>query len=80
MSQVRWRWRAKVAHFSESESEGYDSAIVRVNDPVALTECATRLKAWALLVSPFVDQFEQFRTVFLIIDSVLGLLGGISLW
>ncbi len=26
-----------------------------------------------------VDQLEQFRTVFLIIDSVLGLLGGISL-
>ena len=27
-----------------------------------------------------VDEIDQIRTVFLIVDSVLGLLGGISCW
>jgi ABC-type antimicrobial peptide transport system permease subunit len=50
-----------------------------VNDPVALTEVRNRLKALGFASFSIVDQLEQFRTVFLIIDSVLGLLGGISL-
>ena len=62
-----------------SDSEGYDSAIVRVDDPVALTEVRKRLKELGFASFSIVDQLEQFRTVFLIIDSVLGLLGGISL-
>jgi len=55
MNQVALALARESGSLGNSESEGYDSAIVRVNDP------------------------EQFRTVFLIIDSVLGLLGGISL-
>jgi len=61
------------------ESPGYASAIVRVTDPVKLTEVRQRLKQMGLGSFSIVDQMEQIRTVFLIIDAVLGLLGGISL-
>ena len=46
---------------------------------MALTEVRKRLKELGFVSFSIVDQLEQFRTVFLIIDSVLGLLGGISL-
>ena len=64
---------------SESESEGYESAVVRVTDPVALTEVRKRLTDSGFASFSIVDQLDQIRTIFLIIDSVLGLLGGISL-
>ena len=63
----------------ENESPGYFSAIVRVSDPVALTEVRKKIKDMGLGSFSIVDQLDQIRTVFLIIDSVLGLLGGISL-
>jgi len=50
-----------------------------VNDPVVLTEVRKRLTEMGFGSFSIVDQLEQIRTVFLIIDSVLGLLGGISL-
>jgi len=64
---------------SGSEGEGYDSAVVRVTDPVALTEVRRQLTEKGFGSFSIVDQLDQIRTVFLIIDSVLGLLGGISL-
>ena len=79
MSQVALALARESGSLSESDSEGYDSAIVRVNDPVALTAVRNRLKELGFASFSIVDQLEQFRTVFLIIDSVLGLLGGISL-
>jgi ABC-type antimicrobial peptide transport system permease subunit len=79
MSQVALALARESGSFGESESEGYDSAVVRVNDPVALTAVRNRLKELGFSSFSIVDQLEQFRTVFLIIDSVLGLLGGISL-
>jgi putative ABC transport system permease protein len=63
----------------EAASEGYDSAVVRVTDPVVLTEVRQRLTDMGFGSFSIVDQLDQIRTVFLIIDSVLGLLGGISL-
>jgi len=63
----------------EDESPGYFSAVVRVNDPVALTDVRKRLTDLGLGSFSIVDQLDQIRTVFLIINSVLGLLGGISL-
>ena len=79
MSQVARALARESGSLGESDSEGYDSAIVRVNDPVALTAVRNRLKELGFASFSIVDQLEQFRTVFLIIDSVLGLLGGISL-
>ncbi len=63
----------------EDQNPGYFSAVVRVNDPVALTNVRDRLRQLGLGSFSIVDQLDQIRTVFLIINSVLGLLGGISL-
>ena len=46
---------------------------------MALTAVRKRIQDSGFASISIVDQLEQFRTVFLIIDSVLGLLGGISL-
>jgi ABC-type antimicrobial peptide transport system permease subunit len=79
MSQIALALARESGKIGASETEGYDSAVVRVNDPVALTEVRKRLQEMGFASFSIVDQLEQFRTVFLIIDSVLGLLGGISL-
>ena len=63
----------------QTEGEGYDSAVIRVTDPVVLTEVRRQLTERGFGSFSIVDQLDQIRTVFLIIDSVLGLLGGISL-
>jgi putative ABC transport system permease protein len=63
----------------QSEDAGYGDAVVRVNDPVVLTDVRKHLTEMGFGSFSIVDQLEQIRTVFLIIDSVLGLLGGISL-
>lgn len=59
--------------------EGYDAAVIRVHDPVQLTSVRQRLSELGFGSFSIVDELDQIRTVFLIIDSVLGLLGGISL-
>jgi ABC-type lipoprotein release transport system permease subunit len=69
----------QIGALSEEEMEGYETAIVRVSDPVALTQVRQRLTDLGFGSFSIVDELEQIRTVFLIIDSVLGLLGGISL-
>lgn len=61
------------------EEEGYETAIVRVTDPVALPEVRRQITELGFGSFSIVDEIEQIKTVFLIIDSVLGLLGGISL-
>ncbi|HKO95365.1 MAG TPA: FtsX-like permease family protein [Pyrinomonadaceae bacterium] len=63
----------------EGALEGYDSAIIRVDDPVVLSDVRNRLTEMGFGSFSIVDELEQIRTVFLIIDSVLALLGGISL-
>ena len=79
MGQVELALARASGNLSEGQTEGYDRAVVRVEDPVQLT--AVRQKITELGFSSFsiVDEIDQIRTVFLIIDSVLGLLGGISL-
>jgi hypothetical protein len=61
------------------QHEGYDAAVVRVTDPVLLTSVRQKLTEAGFGSFSIVDELDQIRTVFLIIDSVLGLLGGISL-
>jgi len=79
MGQVALALARETGSLGQSESEGYESAVVRVTDPVALTEVRKRLTELGFGSFSIVDQLDQIRTVFLIIDSVLGLLGGISL-
>ena len=79
MGEVALALARQSGQLNESQSEGYGSAVVRVSDPVAITEVRKRITELGFGSFSIVDQMEQIRTVFLIIDAVLGLLGGISL-
>jgi ABC-type lipoprotein release transport system permease subunit len=79
MGEVALELARQSGALGSSDSEGYDSAVVRVSDPVALTGVRKRLTELGFGSFSIVDELEQLRTVFLILDSVLGLLGGISL-
>lgn len=79
MGEVALALARQSGQLGQAENEGYGSAVVRVTDPVALTDVRKRLTDLGFSSFSIVDQLDQIRTVFLIIDSVLGLLGGISL-
>ncbi len=79
MSQVALALARSSGQLSDEQAEGYDSAIIRVTDPAMLTGVRQKLTEAGFGSFSIVDQLEQIRTVFLILDSVLGLLGGISL-
>jgi ABC-type lipoprotein release transport system permease subunit len=79
MSQVALALARGSGQLSDEQAEGYDSAIIRVTDPAKLTEVRQKLTDAGFGSFSIVDQLDQIRTVFLILDSVLGLLGGISL-
>ena len=79
MSRVALALARQGGNLTEGQSEGYDSAVVRVSDPVALTEVRKQITDLGFASFSIVDELDQIRTVFLIFDSVLGVLGGISL-
>lgn len=79
MTEVAAAIARESGNLAQTDNEGYFSAVIRVNDPVVLTNVRKRLTEMGLASFSIVDQLDQIRTVFLIIDSVLGLLGGISL-
>src|SRR6266496_2839593 len=79
MSKVALALARGSGQLTEGQAEGYDSAIVRVTNPAMLTEVRKHLTEAGFGSFSIVDQLDQIRTVFLILDSVLGLLGGISL-
>jgi putative ABC transport system permease protein len=79
MSRVALALARQGGNLSEGQTEGYESAVVRVTDPVELTAVRERITQAGFGSFSIVDELDQIRTVFLIIDSVLGLLGGISL-
>jgi len=79
MSQVALALARRGGSLGEGQTEGYDSAVVRVSDPVKLQEVRQKITDLGYGSFSIVDELDQIRTVFLIIDSVLGLLGGISL-
>ncbi|MFN2455190.1 MAG: ABC transporter permease [Pyrinomonadaceae bacterium] len=70
--------RAKGA-LEENQADAYASATVRVNDPVAVRDVSARLKELGFASFGLFNQLDQLRTFFLIVNSALGLLGGISL-
>lgn len=79
MSQVALALAREQGTLAEGQNEGYDAAVVRVTDPVHLTEVRSKITELGFGSFSIVDELDQIRLVFLIIDSVLGLLGGISL-
>jgi ABC-type lipoprotein release transport system permease subunit len=79
MSQVALALARRGGNLAEGQTEGYEIAVVRVSDPVQLTEVRQKINDLGFGSFLIVDELDEIRTVFLIIDSVLGLLGGISL-
>ena len=79
LGQVALRLARESGLLGENEMGGYGSAIVRVTDPVSLTDVRKRLTEMGFGSFSIVDELDQLRTIFLIINSALGLLGGISL-
>ena len=75
----RVRLARRGGNLAEGQTEGYDLAIVRVSNPAQLSEVRQKITDLGFGSFSIVDELDQIRTVFLIIDSVLGLLGGISL-
>lgn len=79
LSEVALELARRSGAIGENETGGYNSAVLRVTDPVVLTDVRRRLTELGFGSFSIVDQLEQLRTVFLIINATLGLLGGISL-
>ncbi|HEU4833629.1 MAG TPA: FtsX-like permease family protein [Pyrinomonadaceae bacterium] len=79
MGQVALALARRGGNLGEGQNEGYEAAVVRVTDPVHLTPVRQKITELGFGSFSIVDEIDQIRTVFLIIDSVLGLLGGISL-
>jgi putative ABC transport system permease protein len=79
LNQVALQLARGSGAISAQQEEGYQSVVVRVNDPDVLTDVRKRLTALGFNSFSIVDELEEIRTAFLIINSSLGLLGGISL-
>src|ERR1044071_4714100 len=79
MGEVALQLARQSGALGENESIGYGTAVARVSDPVMLTQVRDKINALGFGSFSIVDQLEQLRTVFLIMNSALGLLGGISL-
>jgi ABC-type lipoprotein release transport system permease subunit len=79
MTEVALELARSQGAIEKEQAEGFISATVRVTDPVALTNVRSRLTELGFQSFSIMDQLEQLRTVFLIINATLGLLGGISL-
>ncbi|HKP45184.1 MAG TPA: ABC transporter permease [Pyrinomonadaceae bacterium] len=80
LSQVAIALARQSGSLEEQEAEGYEAAVIRVTSPEVLTDVRKQLTERGFGSFSIVDQLEQIKTVFLIVDSALGLLGGISLW
>lgn len=78
-SQLSLQLARQKGALAADEDEGYNSAVVRVSDPPAVTEVRERLSELGFSSFSLSDQLNQIRTFFLVVNSVLGLLGGISL-
>jgi ABC-type antimicrobial peptide transport system permease subunit len=79
MADVALELARQSGTIGKNETIGYGTAVVRVSDPLMLTPVRDRINALGFGSFSIMDQLEQLRTVFLIINSALGLLGGISL-
>ena len=79
LSRVALALARQGGNLGAEQTEGYDFAVVRVSDPVELTQVRAKITELGFGSFSIVDEIDQIRTVFLIVDSVLGLLGGISL-
>ncbi|HSK62944.1 MAG TPA: ABC transporter permease, partial [Pyrinomonadaceae bacterium] len=69
MSQVALALARRGGNLAEGQTEGYDLAIVRVSNPAQLAEVRQKITDLGFGSFSIVDELDQIRTVFLIIDS-----------
>ncbi|MBA2338887.1 MAG: ABC transporter permease [Pyrinomonadaceae bacterium] len=79
MDEVALRLARESGALKQDESLGYNSATVRVTDPVVMKDVVKRLDELGFNSFGIVSQLDQIRIFFLVINAALGLLGGISL-
>lgn len=79
LSQVALELARQSGALKEGEQPGYVSAVVRVSDPAVMPEVRKKLGDAGFGTFSIMDQLDEIRIVFLIINSALGVLGGISL-
>ena len=79
LSQIAIELARGSGALKEKESIDYGSAVVRVSDPAAMPEVRKKVTELGYGSFSIMDQLDEIRLVFLIINSALGLLGGISL-
>jgi ABC-type lipoprotein release transport system permease subunit len=79
ISEVAFRLARATGVLKDAESQGYAMAVVRVTDPDVLPDVQQRLNELGFSSFSVMDQLKELRTIFLIVNSALGLIGGISL-
>lgn len=79
VSRVALRLARQKGTVGGAQNVSFTSAVIRVNDPEQLVAVRTRLSQIGFGSFAFIDEFKQIRNIFLIINSALALLGGISL-
>ncbi len=79
LDEVALRLARETGALGADETEGYNSATVRLSDPLVVQDVVNTLTDAGFSTFGLFTQLEQLRTLFLIINSALGLLGGISL-
>ena len=79
LSRVALRVARQNGTVSDRQKVSFTTAVVRVSDPVQMAAVRTRLSQLGFGSFSFVDEFKQIRSIFLIINSALALLGSISL-
>jgi ABC-type antimicrobial peptide transport system permease subunit len=79
IARVALRLARQKGIVDKDKNVSFTTAVVRVDDPMQLNEVRARLSELGFGSFSFVDEFKQIRSIFLIINSALALLGGISL-
>jgi ABC-type antimicrobial peptide transport system permease subunit len=78
-SKIALALARKKGTLNEQDSLSYTTAVIRVANPIELDAVRRRISELGFGSFSFIDEFNQARVLFLIINSALGLLGGISL-
>lgn len=79
LDEVALRLARASGKIGADETEGYNSAIVRVDDPANASVVERTLSERGFNSFGLFSQLDELSTVFLVINSALALLGGISL-
>jgi putative ABC transport system permease protein len=79
VSRVALRLARQKGTVGGGQNVSFTTAVVRIGDPEHLIAVRTRLSQLGFGSFAFIDEFKQIRSIFVIINSALALLGSISL-